>query len=222
MSKSPSWSYSSIKEFQTCPKQYYHNRVLKEFPYTETEATIYGNRFHKAAEEYIRDGAPLAKEFHYAKGALDKLKAMPGDKYCELKFALTEDLEPCSWRSKDTWWRGIADLLIINGNRAKIIDYKTGASAKYADVGQLELMAMAVFKHHPEVEFVDSGLLFVIAKSFPKAKFESTDQDKLWVKWLQEYGRMRSAHDNNVWNPKPNGLCKKHCQVLSCPHNGRS
>lgn len=223
MSKSPSWSFSSIKDFQTCQKQYYHKRVLKEFPFEETEAILYGNRFHKAAEDYINSGgAALPKEFERYRGALDKLNAMSGTKLCELKFALTEDLEPCNFKSKDAWWRGIADLLIIDGDRAFVIDYKTGASAKYADSGQLELMALAVFKHYPEVKVVKAGLLFVVAKSFPKAEYKLEDQDKLWVKWLTEYGRLRSAYDNNIWNPRPSGLCRKHCPVLECAHNGRN
>jgi hypothetical protein len=33
---------------------------------------------------------------------------------------------------------------------------------------------------------------------------------------------MKIAYDNDVWNPKPSGLCRKHCSVLSCSHNGRS
>lgn len=222
MSKSPSWSFSSIKNFQNCPKQYYHLKVLKEHPMEETEAILYGNRFHKAAEDYIRDGIELPKEFSRCKGALDKLNAMSGVKHCELKFALTEDLEPCSFKSKDAWWRGIADLLIIDGDRAFVIDYKTGASAKYADSGQLELMAMAVFKHHPEVKTVNAGLLFVVARAFPRESYKAEDQDKLWVKWLTEYGRLRSAYDNNIWNPRPSGLCKKHCPVIECAHNGRN
>jgi len=222
MSKSPSWSFSSIKNFITCPKQYYHLKVLKEYPMEETEAILYGNRFHKAAEDYIRDGTDLPKEFERYRKALDGLNALPGDKHCELKFALTEDLEPCSFKSRDAWWRGIADLLIIDGDRAFVIDYKTGASAKYADTGQLELMAMAVFKHYPEVTRVKAGLFFVVAGSFPKEKYKAEDQDKLWVKWLTEYGRLRSAYDNGVWNPRPSGLCKKHCPVMECAHNGRN
>jgi CRISPR/Cas system-associated exonuclease Cas4 (RecB family) len=222
MSKSPSWSFSSIKNFITCPRQYYHLKVLKEYPMEETEAILYGNRFHKAAEDYIRDGTDLPKEFERYRKALDGLNALPGDKRCELKFALTEDLEPCSFKSRDAWWRGIADLLIIDGDRAFVIDYKTGASAKYADTGQLELMAMAVFKHYPEVTRVKAGLFFVVAGSFPKEKYKAEDQDKLWVKWLTEYGRLRSAYDNGVWNPRPSGLCKKHCPVIECAHNGRN
>ena len=52
------WSYSRMKTFETCPKQFYHVNVLKEFPFQETDATRYGTEFHKAAEEFMRDDAP--------------------------------------------------------------------------------------------------------------------------------------------------------------------
>jgi hypothetical protein len=103
-----------------------------------------------------------------------------------------------------------------------VLDYKTGKSAKYADTGQLELMALAVFKHFPQVHTVKAGLLFVIAKQFPKAKYTKGDEPVLWQKWLRDYDRMKFAYTSDVWNPRPSGLCKKHCVVLSCPHNGRS
>ena len=72
-SKSPSWSFSSLKAFQNCPKQYYHTKVLKQHPVEETEAIRYGSRFHKAAEEYIRDGVMVPSEFAWAKATLDSL-----------------------------------------------------------------------------------------------------------------------------------------------------
>lgn len=222
MSRSPSWSFSSIKQFDNCPKQYYHLKVLKEHPMEETEAILYGNRFHKAAEEYVRDGTPLPKEFEPYRVALDKIiEKYPGEVHCELKFALDENLEPCSFKSKEAWWRGIADLLIINGDRAFCVDYKTG-SAKYADQGQLELMALAVFKHYPHIKKVKAGLFFVKGRSFPKETYTVYDQDKLWVKWFKNYGQLRTAHETGVFNPRSSGLCRKHCPVVSCVHNGRN
>ena len=53
------WSFSKIKAFQQCPKQFYHEKVLKQYPFKESEATLYGTAFHEAAEEYIRDGGEL-------------------------------------------------------------------------------------------------------------------------------------------------------------------
>jgi hypothetical protein len=105
---------------------------------------------------------------------------------------------------------------------AFVLDYKTGKSAKYADKGQLELMALAVFKHFPQVNHVKAGLLFVIANAFPKAEYTRAQEPEMWQKWLTDYAKMKMAYSTNVWNPRTSGLCKKHCVVLACPHNGRN
>jgi len=136
---------------------------------------MYGTEFHTAAELYIKDGTPLPAHFAYAKGALDKLNAIPGEKLCEYEMGLTENLEPCGFKDERMWWRGIADLLIINYDTkvAHVLDYKTGKSAKYADKGQLELMALAVFKHFPMITNVKAGLLFVVRKILLKTSTQS-------------------------------------------------
>lgn len=222
--KIPAWSFSSLKTYQQCPKKFYHLKVEKDYQEDQNaEHLLYGTRFHEAAEFYIRDDKPLPPEFHFAKSSLDNLKHRPGRKLCEYEMGLTENLEPCGFKDPNVWWRGIADLIILEDDgTARVVDYKTGKSDKYADLGQLELMALAIFKHFPEVTKVKAGLLFVIAKSFPKASYGRDEEPKLWLKWLQDYGRMKSSYTNNVWNPRPSGLCRKHCVVLSCPHNGRS
>jgi len=43
----PAWSFSRIKAFQQCPKQFYHEKVLKQYPFKESEATLYGTAFLK-------------------------------------------------------------------------------------------------------------------------------------------------------------------------------
>ena len=221
MSSVAPWSFSRIKAFDTCPKQFYHTYILKEFPYEETEAMRYGTEFHKAAEEFIRDGKPVPERFSFAKPALESLAAKPGKKHCEFKFGLTRDLEPCSFFAKNVWFRGVIDLAIIDGDRAWIVDYKTGKSARYAEVGQLELMALAVFKHFPEVKKINGGLVFVVADEFVKDKYSIELEGEMWAKWLGEYAKMEKAEETGVWNPKPSGLCRAYCKVLECPHNGK-
>jgi hypothetical protein len=216
------WSFSKIKAFEQCPKQFYHEKVLKEFPVVETEAMRYGTEFHLAAEEYIRDGKPIPKKFSFAQDMLDSLNAKRGVKLCEKKMGLTENLEPCDFFADNVWFRGIADLLIIDvlADTAWVIDYKTGKSSKYADKGQLELMALTVFAHYPDVKKVRAGLLFVISKDLIKDRYADFDKSKLWEKWLGKYNAMKIAAETNVWNPKPSGLCKRHCPVTVCVHNG--
>ena len=218
------WSYSGIKLFEQCPKKYYHLRVAKDCKEPESEAMLYGTRFHEAAEFYVKEDRPLPEAFKFAKGALDSLKKIPGDKYCEYEMGLTENLDPCGFRDPKVWFRGIADLLIIDTAKgeARVLDYKTGKSAKYADTGQLELMALAVFKHFPDVKRVKAGLLFVIANAFPKANYTIEQAPVMWQRWLRDHDRLKGAYRTNTWNPRPSGLCRKHCVVLSCPHNGRN
>lgn len=216
------WSFSKAKAFEQCPKQFYHEKILQEYPFVETEAIRYGNAFHTAAEEYIRDGTPLPKKFDYAQAMLDSLNAKKGVKLCEEKLGVTENLSPCGFYDSDVWYRGIADLLIINeeDGLAWVIDYKTGKSAKYADKGQLELMALLVFAHYPKIKHVRAGLLFVVSNDLVKDSYADSDASMLWTKWTNVYSIMQTAEKRNVWNARPSGLCKRHCPVTVCVHNG--
>ena len=219
---SPRWSYSKIKAFNTCPRQYYNVSVLNRYPKEDTAATLYGTEFHLAAENFIESGTPLEPRFKFAEPALTTLRNMKGDKLCEYEMGLTEEHEPCGMKNPNAWWRGIADLIILNGTEARVVDYKTGASAKYADPGQLELMAMAVFKHFPQVLTIKAGLMFVVANAFIREVYAADRQSELWAKWLGEYKKFEKAHSTGVWNPKSSGLCRKHCPVLECEHNGKN
>lgn len=85
MSISP-WSYSRLKAFETCPRQFQHLKILKTYKESESEAMLYGTAFHEAAEEYIRDETPMPPQFAYAKDALDTLNAKRGTNYASLRW----------------------------------------------------------------------------------------------------------------------------------------
>tara|TARA_R100001530_G_scaffold107254_1_gene74984 strand:+ start:443 stop:1039 length:597 start_codon:yes stop_codon:yes gene_type:complete len=195
-------------------------KVAKDYSESVTDAMLYGTVFHTAAEEYMRDNEPLPAKFSYAKGPLDALRAKRGKKLCEVKMGLTEALDPCDFSAENVWWRGIADLVILDSDTAWVVDYKTGKNTRYADKGQLELMALAVFAHFPDVETIRAGLLFVVSRDLIRDTYLRDMMPVLWDKWLGNYKRMETAHANNIWNAHPSGLCKRHCAVLECVHNG--
>lgn len=223
MSDIAPWSFSKIKAFEQCPKKFYHLKVAKDYKEVETDAMRYGTEVHSAAEHYVRDGVEIPKAYAYIKPALDALLAKKGERLCEYKMGLTEKLEACSFFDDDVWWRGIADLIILDAenNTAWVVDYKTGKNARYADKGQLELMALSIFKHFPVVKSVRAGLLFVVSNELIKDTYSITQQSELWDKWIKDFMRMETAFNKDVWNANPSGLCKKHCVVIECPHNGR-
>ena len=216
------WSYSSISLFQQCPRKYHRLRVVKDIVEPLQQHLIYGTDVHKAAENYVCKSIDLPAKYSAFQNMLDTLKKIPGEKYCEYEMGLTKDLEPCAFKAPDVWFRGIADLLVIDGDSAHIIDYKTGKSSQYADTKQLELLALLTFKHFPQVKIIKAGLVFLVATDLVKAKFEKGVQASAWQKWMPEIQRLESAYQTNVWNPKPNFTCRKFCAVVDCEHNGRS
>lgn len=225
MAKLKTWSYSAATTFEKCPKQYFHLYVAKDVKQDpNTEHFLYGNEVHKAAELYVRDNIPLPEKFSMFQPTLDRLKQIPGNKYCELKVGLTRDLQPCGFFDDNVWWRGAIDLLIVNPETktATVIDYKTGKSSQYADTRQLSLLGAAVFKHFPEVETIKAGLVFLVSKEILKSDFKQQSFDDMIGEWDTLIKRMDTAYETEVFNPVPNFGCKKFCPVLSCPHNGQA
>lgn len=216
-----SWSYSSLDLFQQCPHKYYRLKVKKDIKEPLSDHLVYGLDVHKAAENYIKDGTSIPEKFGFLKPILDKVKTYEGEKLCEYRMGLTKNLEPCGFFDKGVWWRGVADLIILNGDSAKIIDYKTGKSSKHADTKQLEILSLAVFKHFPQVTRIKGGLLFVVANEFVKGDFAADQTHIYWQRWLTGTAQLEKAFEVDVWNPRPNFTCKKWCPVKDCTHNGK-
>jgi len=216
------WSHSSLKDYEGCARRYHEVKVLKRHPFKDTEATIYGKEYHTAAELYIRDGTPLPEQFAFSKDMLDALIKKPGRKLCEQQMALTVDLQPCDWKSKDVWVRGIADLLIVDDDNltAWVVDYKTGNN-KYPDREQLKLMALMVFAHHPHIRKVNAALLFVIKNDMVKYQLTVDEKDPLWWDYRERVARIEQAYASGVWNPKSSPLCPW-CPVTTCEYHPRS
>ena len=214
------WSYSSMSLFQQCPKKFYHIKVAKTIVEPTSWQMIYGLEAHKVAEDYVQDDVPIPEKFAFMKGALDTVKKYKGVIYCEHKMGVTDTQEACDFNADNVWWRGIADLLVVQGDRAKIIDYKTGQN-KYADTKQLELLALAAFKHFPELKVINAGLLFVVHPAFIKQRYERDEIEHRWGKWKEKAEELGTAYTTNVWNPKQNFTCRSWCPVVNCAHNGK-
>lgn len=208
------WSFSSLKDFINCPKQYYHTKVAKDFEKKATQQMLYGTEVHKALENYVRDGTPLAKNYERFKSQLDALVAVAGLRYCEHQMALTLAKEPCAFDAEDRWVRGIVDLLIVDGDTAFIVDYKTGSN-RYPDLKQLKLMALMTYVHFPEVQTIKAGLLFVMHNTFITEEYNRKDADKLWQHFMPDLQRLEVAYENDVWFPKAGPLCGW-CPVSNC------
>jgi hypothetical protein len=216
----PAWSYSSLKTFQQCPKKYYHLKVAKDIKDEGSEATIYGKELHKAAEDYIKDGTPIPPQFAFIQETVDALKKIPGEKHTEIELGVSNKggrLNPCGFYDKDAWYRGIADLLIVNGDEGYLVDYKSSKNAKYADLKQLDLLAGAVFAHFPELKTLKSALIFVVSNEFVNKEHSSMHKMAYFEHMRFDLERLETALKTGVWNAVAGPLCGW-CPVKTC-HN---
>jgi hypothetical protein len=211
------WSYSALKEYTNCPKQYQEIKVLKRVSKKTTTQMLYGTEVHKALEDYVRDGTPLLKNYQRFKPVLDVLVDIRGTKYPEHQMALDRDKQPCEFDAPNRWVRGIVDLLIVDGDTAHIIDYKTGSN-KYPDAKQLKLMALMTYAHFPEVRFIRAGLLFVMHNSFMPEQYERGQIDTLWNYFTPDLERLTISYENDTWMENPTPLCGW-CPCTECRYH---
>ena len=183
------WSFSSLKQYINCPHQYHQVKVLQRHPQKVTQQMLYGTEVHKALEEYARDNTELPANYRTFKPSVDALLDIPGKRYIEHQMALDANKQPCAFDSPDYWVRGIADLMIIDDDRAFIVDYKTGSN-KYPDLKQLKLMALMAFAHFPEVKSVHAGLLFVVHNSFISVDYSASDAESYWGAFTPDLTRL--------------------------------
>jgi len=213
------WSHSALKDYEGCARRYYEVKVLNKYPFQETDATRYGVEVHKAIEEYIKDGTPIPAAYAQFQPTVDALLKKPGRKLAEHEMALTKTLQPCDWKAKEVWVRGIADILIVNDDNltAWVGDWKTGSN-KYPDQDQLVLMSLMVFAHFPHIRKVNSALLFIVKNSMVKMQMLREQAEATWWKYRERTARLEASYANNVWHPTPTPLCRW-CQVTGCEFN---
>jgi hypothetical protein len=214
------WSFSSLKLFQQCPRKYYRTKVVKDIVEPDTTATLYGKSAHTVAEEYIRDGKEIPAQFAYMKPMLDRLASVSGNKFCEIKLGITEDLEPCEFDAPNVWWHGVADLVVINEEKqlAHSVDYKTSKNARYADTMQLDLIAVGLFAKYPDIKKIKSALLFTVSGDLITAEHYVDKKDDYIKKPAMGVERLQKAFETKVWNPNSGPLCK-FCSVKDCEYN---
>lgn len=219
------WSHSSLQHMQTCPRQYEEVKVLRNYQDQKNAASLWGDRFHKLAEVYIRErcaGRPaeLSAEIAAYVDYLEQFVRRPGTTLAERQYALDRGLRPCEFLGPTVWCRGIIDVLTIDGVLAKVDDHKTGKRKK--DPQQLMIFALLVFYHHPEVMRCETNYHWLQEGGVKDGEtYHRHDVPDMWAALHDKLCAYRDAFHKGVFPPKPSGLCKRHCPVDSCEYFGR-
>lgn len=205
-----SHSFSSIKMYENCPYRYYHQRVAKTVVDQGGEASIHGERIHKYIEERLKGTATPEQiaEIVNLEPVIASVEALAagGELATERQLTLTQELKPTSWFAKDAWLRSILDVMVIRGSKAVVLDWKTGK--RRPDFTQLELFALQVFAHYPDVKEVSTGFIWIKDLACDRETYKRDGTPALWAKLLERIRRIEQSVETNVWPAKPSGLCR--------------
>ena len=146
-----SWSFSALHDYDTCPFQYAHKRFYCSVPFIETEAIIWGNRVHKAAELDLKhkphnDPVAFDQVEKYTTAMLRSgLKIV-----AEQELALNRNLVPTGWFSKDCWLRIKIDVTAETRDKKTLsmFDWKSGKNISDNE-DQLKLTGAVLSVFHP-------------------------------------------------------------------------
>jgi len=212
-------SFSRLSTFESCPQKFDYLYVTKSVKDTDSSYTLYGSRVHEALEAYGRalaERAPpseiealeekytddIARHFPLIK----RIVRQPGKHLFEHQMSIRRDKTPCGWFDGDVWIRGIADVLVINGDKAWCGDHKTGK--KKDNPVQLQLFAALVFACFPEVQEVKTSFIWLASGELTNAVYTRDRAPVLWESLEPRFNKVQDAVDVGVFKAKPSGLCR--------------
>lgn len=183
-------------------------RVVKDIVDEGGEASINGERIHKFLEDRLKENLELPQEVaHYEPlcKAVEQI-ASTGELHIEKELVLNDNLQPTGWWDADAWFRSKLDILVINGNDAVVMDWKTGK--RKPDFFQMQIFAVQVFKHFPDVVRVKTSLVWLKDNKMDTETYTRLQANELWAEIIKRVNRIEKALEHDVWPAKPSGLCR--------------
>ena len=213
------WSFSKLKNVETCPKRHYEIDIAKNYSDGDGEALVWGNKVHEAFAKALKTNTRLPDNMKDYQKWIDQMASGPGELLVEQKYALTKDFQPTEWFGPRAWYRGIADAVRLWEPVAIAKDWKTGKIK--VDSVQLMLMAQCIFAFHPTVKKVKTVFTWLQEDCETEETYTRLDVADAWMGLLprvEAYEEQVKAQD---FPPKPGKLCYKYCPVRTCQFWGK-
>jgi hypothetical protein len=216
------WSFTALKQFETCPRQYYEQRIAKSVPYVQSDAAAWGDRVHQALEARLKAQSPLPDLLKTYEPLAETIEAraqsLGASIHCEQKVAITHDFIVTDWFAPDVWLRGAFDVVLDAGEKLVLLDWKTGKRRPEQD--QLKLFSVLASIVYPAARVFHTGFVWLKTQQLDVTTYKMDDLRDIWTNYIGRAGRLDQAVKHNEFPPKPSGLCRGWCPVKTCQYFG--
>ena len=195
-------SYSKLKTWLTCPRQYEAKYITREWPpFHDTPATLRGKKIHQALERAVRGEDEPDKHVWTPEGLLPALRRAGAE--AEYKYERTID---------GVTWVAYADVRLAGPHSTTLVDWKTGQfrpDELQADVyAMLERMLDGVPDARRNVSF---SWVYVDQKLTHKVDVDGYARRRV-------YSIVDSIVADKTFDPKPCWACR-FCPLTACEYN---
>jgi CRISPR/Cas system-associated exonuclease Cas4 (RecB family) len=214
-------SYSSLKTYLDCPRQYQARYITREIGWESSPAALRGEDLHErmrslieGGEFSVQGGETAAKEVgeRFARVLMvEDLKARGWKVLVEVELGLTADLKSVGYHD-GAWLRGRLDLVLVPPRNKPteplvVVDWKTGRTP--GSVLQLQVAAALHYPAHRKRKmmglfaYLDQGLM------------ERHDMSVVaGVEAVREaMGRVEAAWEADAWPMNRGGPSCRWCQL---------
>lgn len=215
------WSYSRMKNFETCPKRHYEIDLAKNVSEPQGEQLQWGNYVHDCmAKRCGPKREPLPPNCQLYEPWAVKMIGDVGDIYVEQGLAINRNFTSVGNFDSDAWMRVKCDFVRIHGDVGLAADWKTGRVLD--EPVQLALVAACLFAKFPQLYKIRSCYVWLKEDCRSSEDFYRDDMPNVWRSIWSRIEAMENAHRHMNYPPTPSGICMKWCAVKSCPHNGKA
>lgn len=238
----PIWSFSELKNFETCPYRTYLNKVEK-IKQKEQEPDVgadRGSKIHDHCEDFVRGNVDtllpnLSGKRWKAEGfqhRFDDLRNLfvEGKVECEEDWGVRKDWSPCTWKDKQLWGRAKLDVFVRESDTScRIIDHKTGMKfgneVKHGDQGLS--YGIGAMNRFPEIQHFNVEFWYLDHNMVMNKRFTRRMLEKFMPRYHNRAMALTTATkaqfiakpsiDNCKWCPFGSGkFGNGHCQKDYC------
>ena len=217
------YSFSKLSVHKQCPRKFKYNYIDKrQREPQDIAALLKGGAVHNMLEKYPQPGThKLTEKYQHV---MDKfLEGQLSKKYLtvpntrEIRFGMTEELEPCAYSDNNCMFRGAVDYICIIDGVLHLIDWKTGklVDLKYQNFDQLMFYAVYFFSVYKEIQTINISYVYI----------EHNEENVILLqrKFLKNYtddliNSIKETEDDIQFNKTKTRLCgwcpyKQHCST---------
>jgi len=215
-----SWSFSSKKEFDTCPYKFHHKLILKtpKPPEPEDSPLKRGLAMHKLAENYMNgDSSEVPEELIGMKHVFEDAytEAHNSTFRAEEPWAFTSRWRSTDWYGKDVWLRMALDLQIgTSGESTRIVDFKTGKKDgnELSHMIQGQLYAVGALVKNPELQEASVEFWYLDHGTTTRKVWKRKQIETLHKRWNAIGKKITSVE---ILQPTPTKFGCKYCAYNS-------